>query len=154
MLAAIEEGRRTMEEGTGRPFGAVIVRNGDIVASARNLAVVDRTPTAHAELLAINKACARLDTSNLADCVIYASGQPCLMCLSAIFITGIKKLYYANTYEQAKAIGYQAEPFVHAMCATFNAGCPDTGKFLTTPLLEIVHLPMPEAEILLRPQSR
>src|SRR5262245_63190001 len=89
----------------GGPFGAVIVRDGSIVAEGWNEVTSTNDPTAHAEVVAIRRACARLGTFQLSDCEIYASCEPCPMCLGAIYWARLRTLYYANTREEAAAIG-------------------------------------------------
>jgi guanine deaminase len=79
----IELARRNVEEG-GRPFACVIVRNGELIAESPNLVAQTNDPTAHAEMLAIRAACAKLQTETLSDCEIYALSHPCPMCLGAL----------------------------------------------------------------------
>lgn len=90
----------------GGPFGAVIVRNGKIVAIGTNRVVESNDPTAHAEVTAIRQACKELNTFNLEECTIYSSCEPCPMCLSAIYWSGIKRLCYANTKRDAAKIDF------------------------------------------------
>ena len=90
----------------GGPFGAVIVRGGEIIASGVNRVVPENDPTAHAEIMAIRSACAKLGTFRLDGCTIYSSCEPCPMCLSAIYWARIKRICYANTREDAKAIDF------------------------------------------------
>jgi tRNA(Arg) A34 adenosine deaminase TadA len=92
--------------GRGGPFGAVIVRNGEIIAEGTNLVTTINDPTAHAEVLAIREACAKLNTFELADCEIYASCEPCPMCLAAIYWSRLQRVYYANTRVEAAEIGF------------------------------------------------
>lgn len=93
----------------GGPFGAVIVHNGEIIAEGWNQVTSTNDPTAHAEVVAIREACAKLGCFNLPDCDIYASCEPCPMCLGAIYWTRLRRLYYANTRSQAAAIGFDDE---------------------------------------------
>ena len=82
----------------GRPFGAVLVRNDEIVAESVNTFHLSGDPTAHAELNAVRDLAARLGSAVLRECVIYASGQPCPMCLSALYLTGVRgKCFFANS---------------------------------------------------------
>jgi tRNA(Arg) A34 adenosine deaminase TadA len=90
----------------GGPFGAVVVRNGEIIAEGTNLVTTINDPTAHAEVLAIREACAKLSTFELADCEIYASCEPCPMCLGAIYWSRLQRIYYANTRVEAAEIGF------------------------------------------------
>lgn len=90
----------------GGPFAAAIVRDGKIIATGTNRVTLDHDPTAHAEVSAIRKACALLDTFELADCEIYTSCEPCPMCLSAIYWAHIPQIYFCNTHIDAKNIGF------------------------------------------------
>jgi guanine deaminase len=90
----------------GGPFGAVIVKNGEIIARGANNVTSTNDPTAHAEVVAIRKACERLQTFQLTGCEIYASCEPCPMCLGAIYWARLDKLYYANTKTDAAAINF------------------------------------------------
>ena len=92
--------------GTGGPFGSVIVKDEKIIAEASNEVTFTNDPTAHAEIVAIRKACKNLNTFNLSDCDIYTSCEPCPMCLSAIYWSHINTIYYANTREDAKKINF------------------------------------------------
>ncbi|MBR6441024.1 MAG: nucleoside deaminase [Bacteroidales bacterium] len=96
----------------GGPFGAVIVKDGEIVAGASNRVTLDNDPTAHAEVNAIRQACQRLGTFDLKGCVIYSSCEPCPMCLGAIYWAGIDRIYYANTRRDAAAIDF-ADDFIY-----------------------------------------
>lgn len=90
----------------GGPFGAVIVKDGKIIAEGGNRVTVDKDPTAHAEIVAIRKATQVLDDFSLAGCEIYTSCEPCPMCLSALYWARIDRIYYANTRHDAKAINF------------------------------------------------
>jgi tRNA(Arg) A34 adenosine deaminase TadA len=105
MRQAIELSRRSVERGGG-PFGAVIVRDGEVLATGSNSVTLLNDPTAHAEVAAIRAACEKEGTFHLDGCVLYSSCEPCPMCLSAAYWAGIKKVYYANTRGDAAAIGF------------------------------------------------
>lgn len=90
----------------GGPFGAVIVRNGEKISGSFNRVVLDNDPTAHAEILAIREASARLNTHDLSDCILYTSCEPCPMCLGAIYWAGIKKVCYASDRNDAANAGF------------------------------------------------
>lgn len=90
----------------GGPFGAVVVKNGKIVATGVNRVTADNDPTAHAEMVAIRNACKELNSFQLTDCEIYTSCEPCPMCLSAIYWARPKRVYFANTKEDAAAINF------------------------------------------------
>lgn len=102
---AIELSKESVAKGGG-PFGAVIVRDGEVVATGSNSVTLLNDPTAHAEVSAIRAACAAVGDFNLAGCEIYSSCEPCPMCLSAIYWAGIERIYYANTRSDAAEIGF------------------------------------------------
>ena len=106
MQIAFEEAKRGVESGDGGPFGAVIVKNGEVVAAAHNEVLKRNDPTAHAEMLAIRKASKKLDSFWLEECELYTTGEPCPMCFSAIHWAKIEKVYYCNTKEEAAMIGF------------------------------------------------
>lgn len=109
MREAIRLARDKMRENAGGPFGAVIVRDGGIIARGWNQVTSANDPTAHAEIMAIREACARLGSFRLDDCEIYASCEPCPMCLSAIYWARLRKVYFASTRADAGAIGFDDE---------------------------------------------
>lgn len=92
--------------GKGGPFGCVIVKDGKIIARGTNLVTSANDPTAHAEVVAIREACKTLKTFQLTSCEIYTSCEPCPMCLGAIYWARPDKVYYANTRDDAAAIGF------------------------------------------------
>lgn len=106
MRLAIELSKQNVEKGLGGPFGAVIVKDGEIIAATGNTVTTTIDPTAHAEVAAIRIACEKLNTFSLEGCVIYASCEPCPMCLGAIYWARLDKLYYANTKKDAEDIGF------------------------------------------------
>ncbi len=81
----------------GGPCGAIIVKDGEVIAAAGNTVTLDKDPTAHAEVNAIRRACSSLNDHKLDGCVIYCSSEPCSMCLSAIYCAGLSRIYYSNT---------------------------------------------------------
>lgn len=101
-----------MDAGEGGPFGAVIVRKGEVVARGWNQVTSTNDPTAHAEVVAIREACQVLGTFWLGDCEIYANCEPCPMCLAAIYWAGIPQLYYAASAADAAASGF-ADTYIH-----------------------------------------
>lgn len=147
MREAVRVGLEAMRDGSGEPFGAVVARGDEFVAAAANQAHALGTPTAHAELMAINAACRKLGLSRLDGFTVYASGQPCLMCLAAMLVTGVGVLYYANTHAD---IGYDPTPEIRAACGVYGAAGADPGTFASAPGIEIRRLPVPEAEALIR----
>lgn len=103
---AIELSRGNAESAEGGPFGAVVVRGGVIVGEGVNRVTADHDPTAHAEMVAIRRACAHLGTHELAGAVLYTSCEPCPMCLTAILWARVDRMVYANTREDAAEIGF------------------------------------------------
>jgi tRNA(Arg) A34 adenosine deaminase TadA len=106
MQRAIALALENVRTSSGGPFGAVIVRNGEIIAEGSNQVTTTNDPTAHAEIVAIREACAKLNTFELDDCEIYASCEPCPMCLGAIYWSRLQRIYYANTRGEAADIGF------------------------------------------------
>jgi len=106
-----------MDSGDGGPFGAVIVRKGEIVARGWNQVTSTNDPTAHAEMVAIREACRVLGTFWLGDCEIYANCEPCPMCLAAIYWAGIPRLYYAATAADAATVGF-ADAYIYSELAS------------------------------------
>lgn len=106
MGEAIALSKQNVEKGLGGPFGAVIVKDGEIIAKSVNMVTVANDPTAHAEISAIRLACQKLDTYSLEGCVIYTSCEPCPMCLGAIYWARLDKMYYANTKKDAANVGF------------------------------------------------
>ncbi len=120
--------------GHGGPFGAVIVRGGAIIGEGWNQVLKDQDPTCHAEVVAIRDACRRLGTFDLSGCEIYASSEPCPMCLGAIYWSRLERLYFCNTGEDAAAFGFRDE-FIYA-----ELGKPPTERTLPT-----ARVPVPDA---------
>ena len=106
MKVANEEAFHGMKNNEGGPFGAVIIKDGVILTQGHNEVLKTSDPTAHAEVVAIRKAAALLERFDLSDCEIYASCEPCPMCLSAIYWSRIKKVYFGCTKKDAAAIGF------------------------------------------------
>lgn len=96
----------------GGPFGAVIVRDGEIVATGVNQVTLSNDPTAHAEVNAIRNACAAVGNFKLPGCIVYSSCEPCPMCLSALYWAGVKKIFYGNTKEDAASIDF-SDKFIY-----------------------------------------
>ena len=107
MNLGIEEARKTMNQNIGGPFGAVIVKDNKVIAVASNTVLGSHDPTAHAEVNAIRKAGQVLGTHDLSGCVLYATGYPCPMCLSAIIWANIKEVYYGTDLKEAEDIGFR-----------------------------------------------
>ena len=111
MREAIRLADESVKRGGG-PFGAVIVKDGEIVAGSANSVTRDNDPTAHAEVNTIRQACRKLGTFDLSDCVIYTSCEPCPMCLGAIYWAHISRIYYGNTKKDAANIDF-ADDFIY-----------------------------------------
>lgn len=107
MDLGINEARRTMKENIGGPFGAVIVKDGEVITVASNHVLAYNDPTAHAEITAIRQACEKLGTYDLSGCELYATGYPCPMCMGAIIWANIKKIYVSGLPEDAEEIGFR-----------------------------------------------
>lgn len=106
MRRAIALGRQGMQAGDGGPFGAVIVRGGEIVGEGWNRVVATNDPTAHGEVVAIRDACRRAGTFDLSGCELYTSGEPCPMCLAAIYWARIDRVFYGFRVDDAAQIGF------------------------------------------------
>jgi tRNA(Arg) A34 adenosine deaminase TadA len=128
MQRAIALSAEKMRAGLGGPFGALIVRDGQVIAEGHNQVTSSNDPTAHAEVVAIRAACRRLGSFTLQGCEMYTSCEPCPMCLGAIYWSRLDRVYYANTRVDAAAIGFnddhiyrefdkpidgRAVPFIH-----------------------------------------
>jgi tRNA(Arg) A34 adenosine deaminase TadA len=106
MREAIRLAKEGMQNHSGGPFGAVIVKNGEIIGSGQNQVTSLNDPTAHAEIQAIRNACKNLNGFELSDCEIYSSSEPCPMCFAAIYWSHLKKIYFGAKVEDAAAIGF------------------------------------------------
>jgi guanine deaminase len=106
MARAIQLSIENVHFERGGPFGAVIVRDGAIVAEGTNQVTSTNDPTAHAEVLAIREACKKLNVFDLEGCEIYSSCEPCPMCLGAIYWARLSRIYFANTGTDASKIGF------------------------------------------------
>ncbi|MBP3643426.1 MAG: nucleoside deaminase [Alistipes sp.] len=115
MQLAIDLSIENVAQGGG-PFGAVIVRNGEIIATGTNRVTENCDPTAHAEVSAIRAACAKLGDFKLSGCTIYSSCEPCPMCLSALYWAGVERIFYGNTKQDAKSINFD-DSFIYDQIA-------------------------------------
>ena len=131
MHEAIRLSRQKMRRNQGGPFGAVVVRGGKIVGRGWNQVTTANDPTAHAEVMAIREACRRLKTFRLDDCDLYASCEPCPMCLSAIYWARFKRVYYANTRRDAARIEFDDDFIYH------EVGRPVSRRKL--PMIQLLH---------------
>jgi guanine deaminase len=115
MERAIQLALENVGSGCGGPFGAVIVRHGEIIAEGANHVTSRNDPTAHAEVFAIRQACTKLASFELRDCELYSSCEPCPMCLGAIYWARLARLYYASTAEDAAQIGFDDSFIYHEL---------------------------------------
>ena len=106
MARAIQLSLDNVLSGQGGPFGAVVVKNGSIVAEGANRVTSTNDPTAHAEVVVIREACSKLRVFELADCEIYTSCEPCPMCLGAIYWARLARVYFGNLASDASKIGF------------------------------------------------
>ena len=117
MRRAIALSLEKMQAGSGGPFGAVVARNGAIVSEGWNCVTSSNDPTAHAEVVAIRRACESLGRFDLSDCEIYTSCEPCPMCLAAVYWARLRRIAYGNDRQAAAAIGFDDE-FLYREVAT------------------------------------
>ena len=106
MQMAIDHSEQALDAGKGGPFGAIIVHGSRIVGSSGNCVFQHTDPTAHAEIMAIRDACANLGTNELTGCTIYSSGEPCPMCMAAIYWAKIDAVFFSNTEKDALKFGF------------------------------------------------
>ncbi|HYC27675.1 MAG TPA: nucleoside deaminase [Chitinophagaceae bacterium] len=136
---AIELSRQGMENKEGGPFGCVIVKDGKIVGEGNNRVIATNDPTAHAEVVAIRDACKNLGSFQLDGCDVYASCEPCPMCLGAIYWARPKRVIYANTKQQAAAISFD-DQFIYDEIERTDAERQ----------IEFIHCPHTDAEAVFR----
>ncbi len=134
MMRAVNLSLEKMRSNEGGPFGAVITRNGEVISEGWNQVTSSNDPTAHAEVMAIRKACEKLGTFSLEGCEIYSSCEPCPMCLSAIYWARLDRLYFANSRDDAKAIGFDDAHIYE-----------EVGKPVHERVIPTVHMHLPEA---------
>lgn len=106
MEKAISQSLEGMEKGDGGPFGALVVKGNTLISMGNNQVITRNDPTAHAEVVAIRKACRELGTFDLSGCELYTSCEPCPMCLGAIYWARLDKVYFAGTREDAARAGF------------------------------------------------
>lgn len=107
MKIAKELSEDNLKTNVGGPFGACIVKNGEVIGKGSNHVIKNNDPTAHAEIMAIREACNNINSYDLSGCELYTSCYPCPMCMSAIIWSNIKHVYYGNTKEDAANIGFR-----------------------------------------------
>ncbi len=116
MARAIELSIENVRSGRGGPFAAVVVKDGKVIAEGTNRVTATNDPTAHAEVVAIRQACQALGSFQLAGCEIYTSCEPCPMCLGAIYWARPARVYYANSAQDAAAIGFDDAFILRDIC--------------------------------------
>ena len=121
MEEAIKLSKRNFKTHDGGPFGAVVVKNGKIIGRSANCVIKNNDPTAHAEIMAIRAACAKIKSYDLSDCELYTSCYPCPMCLAAIIWANIKTVYYGNTKKDAANIGFR-DDFIYEYLKVLSDG--------------------------------
>ena len=120
MNAAIRLSHQSLKKNSG-PFGCVIVKDGRVIARAHNAVTLTNDPTAHAEVLAIRKACRKLGTYQLAGCELYSSCEPCPMCLGAIYWSRPEKVYFGCTRKDAADAGFDDDLIYHEIAADIRS---------------------------------
>lgn len=140
MRRAIELARDGVENNAGGPFGAVIVRDGEIVGEGCNRVTSTNDPTAHAEVVAIRDACARIGNFQLDGCVIYASCEPCPMCLGAIYWARPDRLVFACGREDAAGVGFDDDLIYREIAIPYSERKIRTESFLRDEGLEVFRL--------------
>jgi guanine deaminase len=113
MQKAIDLATENVTSGAGGPFGAVIVRNGEIISTGVNCVTAKNDPTAHAEVMAIRKACEVLGSFQLTGCEVYTSCEPCPMCLAALYWSRCSAIYFGNTALDAANVGFDDSFLYH-----------------------------------------
>ena len=108
---AIDEAKSGVDAGDGGPFGAVIVKDGEVIGKGHNNVIRLQDPTCHGEVMAIHEACKKLGTFDLSGSEIYTTGEPCPMCLGAILWANISKVYYGCNIDDTKKIGFRDSAF-------------------------------------------
>lgn len=131
---AVDLAYAQMRAGAGKPFGAVIVRDGQVIGEGWNAILVANDPTAHAEIMAVRRACEAIGSADLTGATLYASGEPCPMCLGAMFLAKVSRCLYATTKEEATRIGNLTE----AIYAEYPRPPAERS-------LPCIHVPLPEA---------
>ena len=137
MRYAISLSRKKMDEGHGGPFGAIIARDGVVIAEGFNQVTSTNDPTAHAEVMAIRYACQTVASFSLDDCTIYTSCEPCPMCLAAIYWARIKRIVFANNREDAAAIGFDDQFLYNEIGLPLSGRSVPADRILANEALEV-----------------
>lgn len=151
MREAVKDAAHSAEQGLGKPFGSVVVRNGEIIGRGSNIVYGSGDPTDHAEIRAMRQAGKALGRLTLEGCELYATGQPCLMCLGTAFLLQVPVLYYANSYADAEALGYAGGSSALSLARALGSAQPGfDGDFHSSEAMRVVRLQIPEARDLYR----
>ena len=140
MRRAISLASQNVREGLGGPFGSVVVKDGEIIGEGTNRVATSCDPTAHAEMLAIRAACAKLKNYDLSGCELYTSCEPCPMCLSAIYWARIERMFYGNSIVEADAIGFSDEFLYKEIALPVHERKLEATRFLESEALESFRL--------------
>jgi tRNA(Arg) A34 adenosine deaminase TadA len=137
MRHAITLSRRGMEDGAGGPFGAVVVKDGQVIAEGWNQVTSTNDPTAHAEVVAIRRACAALGRFDLRGATLYTSCEPCPMCLSAAYWARLDAVVYGNARDAAAAIGFDDQFLYDEVAKPIAARALPMRRLLAAEALEV-----------------
>ena len=140
MRRAISLASQNVREGLGGPFGSVVVKDDEIIGEGTNRVATSCDPTAHAEMLAIRAASAKLKNFDLSGCELYTSCEPCPMCLSAIYWAKIERMFYGNTIVEADAIGFSDEFLYKEITLPVHERKLDATRLLESEALESFRL--------------
>ena len=140
MRRAISLASQNVREGLGGPFGSVVVKDGEIIGEGTNRVATSCDPTAHAEMLAIRAASAKLKNFDLSGCELYTSCEPCPMCLSAIYWARIERMFYGNSIVEADAIGFSDEFLYKEITLPVHERKLEATRFLESEALESFRL--------------
>ncbi len=140
MRVAIRLAQNGIDSDSGGPFGAVVARNGEIIAEGWNQVTSSNDPTAHAEIVAIRNACRVLGTFQLDGCVLYTTCEPCPMCLGAIYWARPEKLYFACTREDAARAGFDDKFIYEEIDRNFDQRRIETVNFMREDALPVFEL--------------
>lgn len=139
MNEVVRLAREGMEQGSGGPFASIVVKDGAIVGKSSNRVFETNDPTAHAEIEAIRDASRTLGTAELTGCEIYSLGEPCPMCMAAIYWARIEKVYFANTKEDAARVGFDDSAIYRELALPFSQRT-----------MSMSHVPTDSARVLFR----
>jgi tRNA(Arg) A34 adenosine deaminase TadA len=139
LARAVELSREHMEIGAGGPFGSVVVRDGAVIGEGWNQVTSTNDPTAHAEVVAIRRACHAIGSFSLQGATLYASCEPCPMCLASAYWARVSRIVFANTREEAAAIGFDDQLLYD-----------EIPKPIEERLIPTLHVPCEEAKAVFR----